>query len=103
MGDSEKYAEKAVKKPLITPDVLPIKEEATKRGDMSPPVSLLAMKNKKVENKVDTREEKSVANLEKTKENVITIVSKLAIPDIKKDTIIFEIKTARNIEEVDKI
>lgn len=47
MGDSEKYAKKPVQK-LITPEVLtlPMKEGATNRGDIPPPVNLLAMENK---------------------------------------------------------
>ncbi|MDP2208372.1 MAG: hypothetical protein Q8K98_06325 [Bacteroidota bacterium] len=62
MGDSEKYAKKPVQKPLITPEILPqvIKEGATKKGDISPPVSLLAMKNKVVDTKgADFKNKKS--------------------------------------------
>src|SRR3989338_4870539 len=61
MGDNEKYAKKPVQKPLITPEVLtpPIKEEATKKGDIPPPTNLLAMKKKEV----DTNKEKNVVYL----------------------------------------
>ncbi len=61
MGDSEKYAKKPVQKPLITPEVLtpPIKEEATKRGDISPPINLFAMENKKVKTKKNSTPEET--------------------------------------------